>query len=133
VTDAPEMPAPVASGALPRRRSRRLSTGEALGRVADLSGPAGLSALRVHRETLEPGHRSSPPHWHRGREEFVFVLDGRPSALVGDERFELAPGDLLAFPNRSGRPHSVRNDSDAPAELLVVSVEIGEDEVVYGD
>ena len=54
---------------------------------------------------------------HAGQ-EFVFCLSGRVLYCVGEEYFHLQGGDSLLFDAR--QPHSFRNESDDPAELLLV-------------
>lgn len=118
--------------ALPHLEGRRTSTGEALGRVADLSERLGLRHLRVHHEVLLPGRRSSPAHHHSAREELVFVLAGAPSLDLAGEVRRLAPGCVVGLCAATGQPHHVFNDTDEPAELLVASATPGEDVVTFG-
>lgn len=104
------------------------STGEPLGRVADLA--AALSHLRVHYEVLEPGRRSSRAHHHTTREECVYVIRGRVDLVAGEAAYAIGEGCLASIP--AGPPfHAVWNRSEAPAELLVFSAAPTPDEVVY--
>lgn len=63
---------------VPRRTANIISTGEPLGMVADLAELAGLRHLRIQHEILLPGRRSSSPHAHTMREEFLYILQGAP-------------------------------------------------------
>jgi uncharacterized cupin superfamily protein len=104
---------------LPRKDSKRLTTGELLGSLANLSQATGLTDLFVHHETLAPGHRSSPPHHHSQKEELVYVLEGTPSAWIDGEVKQLRPGDAVGFP--AGVSHMIFNRGSAAAKLIVVS------------
>jgi uncharacterized cupin superfamily protein len=86
--------------------------GYALSRKAGLSR-VGLSLLRV-----PPGKESFVYHSHETEEEFCWILSGRAVAEVGDESFEVGPGDFLGFP-ANGPAHHLRNDG--PEELVYLS------------
>jgi uncharacterized cupin superfamily protein len=47
---------------------------------------------------LEPGQLPCPPHWHSMEEECFVVLEGGGQAWLGDERFDVRPGHVLACP-----------------------------------
>jgi len=113
-----------------RETFRIAATGEPLGEVTDLSGPTGLSHLRVQHERLPPGRRSSSPHHHTAREECIYVLVGKPTLLHGNRSHELVPGDFVGLP--SGPPaHVLTNETDDLVDVLVFSAPTGEDVVVY--
>jgi uncharacterized cupin superfamily protein len=76
--------------------------GYMLGRRAGL-GRVGVNLLRV-----PPGKESFAFHRHLREEEFAFVLSGKGVVDVGDETFEIGPGDFLGFP-AGGHPHNIRN------------------------
>ena len=44
-------------------------------------------------------YRGTPPHYHRGSDEFLYVLSGRGTYWLGDPGgvAEFGPGDLLFF------------------------------------
>jgi len=64
---------------------------------------AGVSLLRV-----PPGKESFVHHVHHVDEEWMFVLSGRGELRIGDERFDVGPGDFAGFPPRT-LPHHLRN------------------------
>jgi quercetin dioxygenase-like cupin family protein len=81
-----------------------------------------LAAEKSHRlmepflVTLVPtefGEESS----HDGQ-EFIFVLEGRVRARVGDETEILRPGDSIYYD--SSTPHLVKCEGKAPAKILAV-------------
>jgi mannose-6-phosphate isomerase-like protein (cupin superfamily) len=55
---------------------------------------ASARVFRVYRET--------PPHYHEGSDEYLYVLSGRGTFWMGDASNggEFAPGDLLFFKRR---------------------------------
>jgi mannose-6-phosphate isomerase-like protein (cupin superfamily) len=44
-------------------------------------------------------YRGTPPHYHRGSDEYLYVLSGRGTFWMGDpgDQAEFGPGDLLFF------------------------------------
>jgi uncharacterized cupin superfamily protein len=70
---------------------------------------------------LPPGEAVCPFHFECGEEEWMLVLDGRPTVRTPDDSRELAPRDLLFFPTGPTGAHQVRNDSDEPAWVLMWS------------
>jgi len=99
--------------------------------AAPLGKALGLARLGVNHETIFPGGRSSRPHAHSEEEEFVFVVEGRPSLWVDGHLVELDPGDSVAFPAGTGIAHSFLNNSDAPVKLLIVGEHSSTDRVDY--
>jgi uncharacterized cupin superfamily protein len=122
---------PQLMSALTRPLSRRTSTGEPLGELADLSALFGLANLRVSYEVLQPGRRSAPPHRHTQTEEFVVVLEGTVEAQLGDEVHRLTPGMALGFPPDATSHHEVRNPGAAPARILSIAWAGSEDRVEF--
>ena len=48
-------------------------------------------------------YRGTPPHYHEGSEEYLYILSGRGTFWMGDasNASEFAPGDLLFFKRRT--------------------------------
>jgi uncharacterized cupin superfamily protein len=82
---------------------------------------------------LEPGQHSSPYHWEAGREEWLFVLTGRPSVRTPEGERELRSGDIVCFPRGPEGAHKVTNRSDEPARIIIVSDRTTPNAVVYPD
>lgn len=55
----------------------------------------------VEHTNTRPG--GPPRHVHHGQEELFYVLEGRYVIEVGEERYELQPGDCVLAPR--GAPH----------------------------
>ena len=67
---------------------------------------------------VPPGTVGAGPHYHRGRDEFFYVLEGEVVLRVGDER-QTAPAGTFAFVPR-GTIHGFHNASSDDATLLVM-------------
>ena len=85
-----------------------------------LADAFGIAKFGVNLTELAPGAASSEFHWHSKQEEFVYVLEGRPSLRIGDEEFALEPGDCIGFPVGSGTGHRLVNNGDENVRVLEV-------------
>jgi uncharacterized cupin superfamily protein len=83
-----------------------------------LSDAPGLQRLGIHIGRVPPGKESFCYHYHRRLEEFVYIISGRGIAEIGDEEFEVGPGDFMAFPAPSPG-HHLRNPFDADLVYLM--------------
>jgi uncharacterized cupin superfamily protein len=111
--------------------SKIRTTGEPLGIMRDLSEAGRLGMLQIYHETLLAGRRSSSPHYHTKREEFVYVLSGNPSVWLNGEVRRLSPHEAVAFMPGDKVFHMILNESDHPALLLVLSNNAEGDKVIY--
>ena len=82
---------------------------------------------------LEPGDRLWPYHTHHANEEWLIVLRGRPTLRTPEGEQELAEGDVVAFRRGKGGAHQVRNGTDAPIRVLMLSTLLVPDVVEYPD
>jgi mannose-6-phosphate isomerase-like protein (cupin superfamily) len=64
---------------------------------------------------VKPGE-GPPPHLHRDREEYFFVLEGTYSLSVNGRQSTIGPGTMVFVPR--GTVHGFTNISDAPGRLL---------------
>ena len=73
---------------------------------------ASARVFRVYRET--------PPHYHVGSDEYLYVLSGRGSFWMGEPSngAEFAPGDLLFFKRRI--VHALPAILEAPVVFLAL-------------
>jgi uncharacterized cupin superfamily protein len=83
-----------------------------------LSEHAGLARIGIHLVRLTPGRESTQAHWHDADEEFIYILEGRGIAEIGDESCEVGPGDFMGFPTPSPA-HTLRNPFDEDLVYLV--------------
>ena len=82
---------------------------------------------------LEPGDRLWPYHTHHANEEWMIVLRGRPTLRTQEGEQELAEGDVVAFPRGPRGAHQIRNGTDAPLRVLMLSTLLSPDLVEYFD
>ena len=82
---------------------------------------------------LEPGDRLWPYHTHHANEEWLIVLRGRPTLRTPEGEQDLAEGDVVAFRRGKGGAHQVRNGTDAPIRVLMLSTLLAPDVVEYLD
>lgn len=80
----------------------------AIRHTRNLGDALGLSALGLHLVRLTTGHDSTQFHTHDTDEEFLFVLEGRGIATIGEQQHDIGAGDFMAFPAGS-LPHSLHN------------------------
>jgi quercetin dioxygenase-like cupin family protein len=58
-------------------------------------------------------------HTHELEDHIVYVVRGRATARLGDDRREVGPGDLIAIPKRV--PHAFDQKGEEPFVVLVNS------------
>jgi uncharacterized cupin superfamily protein len=73
-----------------------------------LSTIAGLTRAALNLMRVPPGKESFAFHRHAAEEEWVYILSGRGVAEIGEETFEVGPGDFMGFPT-GGPAHNLRN------------------------
>lgn len=81
----------------------------------------GLKNFGVNLTTLVPGGESSVLHRHSKQDEFIYILEGRPTLVTDLGELELAPGMCAGFPAK-GLAHQLVNRSDS----AVIYLEIGD-------
>ncbi|NKC34420.1 cupin domain-containing protein [Falsiroseomonas selenitidurans] len=125
----PALVAPVIGSAYPpphdlpcRARERR--------RLGDA---AGLTQFGVNLLRLPPGAWSSQRHWHKGSDEFVFVLAGEVTLVTDSGPEVLRAGDAAGFCAGEADGHHLRNLSAAEALVLEVGSRIPGDDASYSD
>ena len=57
-------------------------------------------------------------HHHAFHTESLLILEGTGSMVVGDQSFEVGPGDFLAIPKST--PHDLTVNSDTPLKALSI-------------
>jgi uncharacterized cupin superfamily protein len=82
---------------------------------------------------LEAGDRLWPYHTHHANEEWVVVVRGEPTLRTHEGERQLQEGDVVAFPRGKQGAHQIRNDTDRPIRVLMLSSTIKPDIVEYLD
>ena len=72
----------------------------------------------VWEARVGPGTVGAGPHWHRGRDEFFYVLEGEMTLRIGDEEQAARAGTFAFIPRET--IHGFRNASTEVARLLVM-------------
>jgi uncharacterized cupin superfamily protein len=83
---------------------------------AQLGRLVGLKRTGVSLARIAPGKESFILHAHQLEEEWIYILSGRATAQIADDKVEVGPGDFIGFPTPSVA-HHLRNT--------------GEEELVY--
>jgi uncharacterized cupin superfamily protein len=96
-------------------------------------GQLGAQRTGMTLYDLPPGQAVCPYHYEYGEEEWVLVLDGHPSVRTPEGTERLDPMDAVFFPTGPEGAHQVRNDSDAPARVLMISELVTPSATAYPD
>ena len=103
---------------LEARRHVHQFNDNAVRHTRSLGDLVGMSKLGVHLVRLEPGHDSTQLHFHHQDEEFLYILEGRGIATLGDDKREVGPGDFMGFTAPSV-PHMLTNPFDVDLVYLM--------------
>ncbi|MBM4260844.1 MAG: cupin domain-containing protein [Deltaproteobacteria bacterium] len=95
-----------------------------------LGDAAGLKNMGVHMMTIAPGDRSSEYHCHKYEDEAIYVLSGTGTAVIGEEKHKIGPGDFIGLPG-GGPAHETINDGTGPLVCLVIGQRLPQDVVDY--
>jgi uncharacterized cupin superfamily protein len=90
-----------------------------------------LTNFGVNLTDLEPGAASALAHAHSRQDEFIFVLEGVLTLVLGNEELTLNPGDCYGFKAGTGVAHYLINRTEAIATYLEVGDRTEGDEVTY--
>lgn len=93
--------------------------------------PFGADMLGASLTELLPGSPGDRLHMHYGVEEMFFVLSGTPTVRTPDGDEQLAPGDVVYFPEGPDGLHAFANETDEPVRLLGISTKRFPDVVAY--
>ena len=104
-------------------------------RIGAISPRIGAEKLGYNLTILAPGKRAFPRHSHRVNEEMFFILEGEGEVRIGDQRYPVKRGDVIACP--PGGPetaHQIANTSKtAELKFLAVSTRISPEICDYPD
>ena len=93
----------------------------------------GAELIGASTYEVEPGNKQGPFHTHHANEEWAIVLRGEPTLRTHEGEQQLRQGDVVAFPRGKEGAHQIRNDTDAPVRVLMLSTLIAPDIVEYLD
>jgi uncharacterized cupin superfamily protein len=84
-------------------------------------------------DTVAPGKRSCPYHFHYAQEEMFIVLEGSGTLRVAGENLPIRAGDIVFIPPGPEYPHQIVNSSTEPLKYLSVSTREMPEVVEYPD
>jgi uncharacterized cupin superfamily protein len=97
-------------------------------------GPlVGAAALGLSVYVLPPGQSICPYHYEYPDEEWLIVLDGRPTLRHPEGEDELEPWDAVCFPPGPAGAHKVTNHSREPVRVAMLSTKAKTAMSVYPD
>lgn len=91
----------------------------------------GLTQFGVNLTQLLPGAVSALAHSHSKQDEFILILEGFPTLMLGKEEFPLSPGDCYGFKAGTGIAHQLVNQSSETVTYLEIGDRTPGDEVEY--
>jgi len=100
-------------------------------RARSFGHPFEADKLGASLRELLPGAPDAPLHMHYGVEEMFFVLAGTPTVRTPEGEEQLAPGDVVYFPEGEAGLHHFYNSTDETARILAVSTKRFPDVVAY--
>ena len=101
--------------------------------MARLGPSLGATQTGTSVYELPPGESLCPYHYEYGEEEWLLVLSGRPTLRDPAGTHQLEPWDLVLFPTGPEGAHTVRNDGDEPARVVMYSPVVYPAATVYPD
>jgi uncharacterized cupin superfamily protein len=91
----------------------------------------GLIQFGVNLTDLPPGAVSALVHSHSKQDEFILILEGSPTLVLGEQEFSLSSGDCYGFKAGTGIAHQLVNRSLEPVTYLEIGDRTAGDEVEY--
>lgn len=93
----------------------------------------GLSNFGVNLTTLRPGAVSALRHAHSRQDEFIYIIDGRPTLHTNEGNTQLEPGMCAGFKAGSRNGHRLVNNTEENVVYLEVGDRTAGDEATYPD
>ena len=93
----------------------------------------GLTNFGVNLTRLAPGAASSLRHAHARQDEFVYILEGRPTLITDAGETELSPGMCAGFKAGTGDAHHLVNRTREDVLYLEVGDRTRGDSATYPD
>ena len=93
----------------------------------------GLQNFGVNLTRLAPGAQSSLRHAHTKQDEFVYILEGRPTLVTNDGETQLEPGMCAGFKAGSGDAHHLQNRTQGEVLYLEIGDRTPGDGATYPD
>jgi len=101
--------------------------------AARLAPGTAAQKLGASIDTVAPGKRSCPYHFHHAQEEMFVILEGHGTMRVAGEMLPLRAGDVVFIPPGPEYPHQIINTSDAALQYLSISTRESPEVCEYPD
>jgi uncharacterized cupin superfamily protein len=101
--------------------------------MARFGSTIGASKLGGTVYELPPGQSICPYHYEYPEEEWLVVLEGRPTLRHPEGEDELGPNDVVCFPEGPEGAHKVTNRTEETIRVLMLSTKHGTAAVFYPD
>jgi uncharacterized cupin superfamily protein len=101
--------------------------------MARFGAQVGAKMLGGSVYELPPGQSICSYHYEYGNEEWVIVLAGQPTLRHPGGEEELAPDDVVCFPEGPEGAHKLVNRSDEVVRVLMLSTQVEPSVAVYPD
>ncbi len=105
-------------GALPEYPFRHPLSPKSEIHLRSLSALAGLKRIGLNLGRVPASAKSFVYHYHHYEEEFIYILSEKGLAEIGDETYEMGPGDFMMFTAPS-LGHHIRNPFDTDLVYLM--------------
>ena len=102
-------------------------------RKRPLGEPFGLKNFGVNLTSLAPNAISSLRHSHTKQDEFIYIVQGRPTLHTNEGRVQLSPGMCVGFKAGTGNAHHLRNETADEVLYLEIGDRTLGDDVNYPD
>ena len=82
---------------------------------------------------LPPGQALCPYHYEYGEEEWLLVIEGRPTVRTPEGGEQLEPFEVAFFPKGPAGAHQIRNDTETAVRVLMWSTVVYPTATAYPD
>jgi len=93
----------------------------------------GLKNFGINLTRIAPGGASALRHAHTKQDEFIYILEGRPTLVTEAGRTPLEPGMCAGFRGGSGDAHHLVNETDEDVVYLEAGDRLPGDSATYPD
>jgi uncharacterized cupin superfamily protein len=100
---------------------------------AAIANRIGAELLAGNVYDIDPGKKLWPYHMHHANEEWLLVLRGRPTLRTADGELDLTEGDIVCFVRGGAGAHGVRNATDEPVRVLMLSTRLAPEIIEFPD
>ena len=93
----------------------------------------GLVNFGVNLTRLKPGGSSALRHAHIRQDEFVYILEGRPTLITDASRTAMKAGMCAGFKAGTGDAHHLMNETEEDVVYLEIGDRTAGDSATYPD